>query len=172
MDSWLRLVSKKDEFCIQNEKVRIKTRNFGFKMMSFAGIWKKNIARAVEDGQKLIVYSRRNWKNRVNHEDLSVSMQENRSWPGMPIDLKKGHPIDKYGHSQEREIAWLKKQPFFATLVEFREIESLDALRADIGGGLTYHGQWDLNDEIDGRGVANCNRNVNSLMKFLLKMQR
>jgi hypothetical protein len=117
-----------------------------------SGRWKKNVEEAVEDGQKLIVYSRRDWRNRRNVEDLEVAAHLNRSWPGLPIEEKKDHPIDEHGNAQEREIAWLKKQPWFEKQVEFRPIESLDVLRSKLGGGYTYLGQWDLDDEIHGHG--------------------
>jgi hypothetical protein len=98
------------------------------------------------------VYSRRNWKKRRNLKDLKVSPGSNRSWPGMPIEQTEGLPIDEFGTAQEREIAWLKKQSWFQKSVEFRPIESLDILRSDLGGGVTYVGEWDLDDEIDGHG--------------------
>ena len=120
--------------------------------LNASGKWKSNVEAAIADGQKLIVYSRRNWKKRRNLEDLIVSAQANLSWPGLAIEQKQGMPLDEYGTAQEREIAWLKKQSWFDKRVELRPIESLDILRSDLGGGCTYMGEWNLDDEIHGRG--------------------
>jgi hypothetical protein len=117
-----------------------------------SGKWKQNVEDAIADGQKLIVYSRRNWKKRRNLRDLKVLPGANRSWPGLMIDQKKDQPIDEFGTAQEREIAWLKKQSWFEKSVDFRPIESLDILRSNLGGGVTYVGEWNLDDEIDGHG--------------------
>lgn len=120
--------------------------------LSASGKWKSNVEDAIADGQKLIVYSRRNWTKRRNQEDLIVSAQANLSWPGLSIEQKQGMPLDEYGTAQEREINWLKKQSWFDKRVELRPIESLDILRSDLGGGCTYVGEWNLDDEIDGHG--------------------
>ena len=122
----------------------------GFNAVS--GQWKANVQAAIADGQTLIVYSRRNWKNRVEPADLTVSASENESWPGIPIELKKGGAIAEYGTAQEREVAWLKKQDFWDEVL-LKPVEELDVLRAELGGGVTYRGQWSLDGEPEGQGT-------------------
>jgi hypothetical protein len=120
-------------------------------------IWKANQVKAYEDGQTLLVYSRRDWKNRVEVADLSVSADENFSWPGRSINFKLGVPIDQYGAAQNREIDWLrqmiKKGTFAHKRVEFRRVETVDEIRAVMSSGMTYRGGYDTKNKKHGFGT-------------------
>ena len=73
--------------------------------------WKQNTVQAYDDGQILLVFSRRGWKTRTEEEDMIIEEGENKYTylpkPYAPVELKKGDPISPYGVTQKREIAWL-----------------------------------------------------------------
>ena len=56
----------------------------------------------------------------------------------------------QYTVLQQREIAWLREQRF--DNLEFRELESLDRIRSDLGGGNTYDGDWSASGKQEGTG--------------------
>jgi hypothetical protein len=66
------------------------------------GLWTANVLKAVARGQVLVVCSRRDWERRNEPARLAVPAAENRSWPGVPIDLREGAPIEEYGTAQRR----------------------------------------------------------------------
>ena len=121
--------------------------------------WKSNQIRAYLDGQTLLVYSRRDWENRDEEDDLVVSAEDNYSWPGKPMHLKMGEPISQYGIGQQREIEWLKHMveegeewedpeshraqhvKFDEDRIQYRAIETLDEIRAVSKSGEIYRGR-------------------------------
>ena len=118
-------------------------------------IWQDNAKRAHDDGQTLVVFSRRKWKERTEKSDVNVSGADNKSCPLVPpigLCLKKGEPIKEYGTAQEYEIEWLKST--FKDRVVYLEVEKLDPLRTLRSDGSTYEGAYDpFTSEFDGKGT-------------------
>lgn len=128
-------------------------------------IWKGNCVEAYRAGQKLLVYARRNWRARTEPRSLSVSGNDNLSWPGVAIDFKEGDPIEQYGTAQMREVSWLQHMvsegedwggqhvQFVEERVEYRDVETMDEIRAVDADGITYRGEWNVGGWKHGKGV-------------------
>ena len=124
--------------------------------------WKNNITQAYDDGQILLVFSRRDWENRTEEEDATFTVGENKYTylpkPYAPVELKKGDPIRQYGLTQTREIAWLQERvragDFQSDRIEYRAVETLDEIRAIACNGDTYRGGYDVQGRRHGFGTA------------------
>jgi len=114
----------------------------------------RNCIDAYKAGQTLLVYSRRAWAERTEMFNLSVPGEKNLSWPGKPIEFKKGAPIDKYGVAQGRETEWLQKMietgeewdgehvQFELDRVVFKPVEEVDEIRVVDAEGNRWEGGW------------------------------
>jgi hypothetical protein len=127
-------------------------------------MWTRNCIDAYKAGQTLLVYSRRDWATRVESFNLSVPGEKNLSWPGQPINFKKGAPIDKYGVAQGRETEWLEQMittgeewdgeqlQFERARVLYKPVEEIDEIRAIDAEGNRWEGGWS-NAGQDGPGT-------------------
>ena len=106
-------------------------------------MWQNNIHNAVKHGQKLLVYTVRNFINRKEPKDDVKTAEENRSFPGRARNIKKDDPLRKFGFSQQREVEWLEENnyPF-----EERPVEDIDEMRSVDGEGNVYHGEWSVDE--------------------------
>ena len=124
--------------------------------------WKNNVTQAYDDGQILLVFSRRDWKNRTEEEDIVITVGENKysflPEPYAPVEMKRGDRICEYGLTQKREIDWLQERvdagDFQPDRIEYRAVETLDEIRAIACNGDTYRGGYDVHGLRHGFGTA------------------
>jgi Ca2+-binding EF-hand superfamily protein len=110
--------------------------------------WRDNIRKAISLGQKLLVYTRRDFANRYEPKDRDGGPYAH--WPGKILPaVKQGDPINPYGASQLREIEWLEAE---GIAFEVRPVETVDALRAVGANGDVYEGPYDLDGRRHGHG--------------------
>jgi hypothetical protein len=133
----------------RNVKESLAAKNYAEEGGDWWGRWMEEVRQADAAGQKLIVCSRRKWEHRTEPEDVNVPAALNDQWPGHEVKLKAGEPIEQFTGLQQREIEWLQSQGFG---LEFRRIETVDAVRSDLGAGRTYEGEWSLDGKINGTG--------------------
>ena len=133
----------------QRVKESIAAKNYAQAGGDWWGKWQEEARQAAETGKTLLVYSRRDWEKRKELADVHVDGKVNDLWPGHMLTLKKGASIDQFTELQQREIEWMQSQGF---RLEFRRIETADEIRSDLGGGISYNGQWSIDGKIEGLG--------------------
>ena len=77
-------------------------------MWGWQQLWQDNVKHAQAKGQKLIVYTLRDWENRVEPVSKTRTAQENRNYAfgrivegeGKACDIKKGDKMRKFVRSQ------------------------------------------------------------------------
>ena len=106
-------------------------------------IWCDNVTAAHNAGQKLLVYTLRRFVTRKEKRDRVATAENNRSFPGMACNIKKGDPLRNLGFSQEREVAWIESQGYE---YEMRPVETLDTMRSMDAAGNIYHGDWSIDE--------------------------
>ena len=110
-------------------------------------IWCDNVTEAHNAGQKLLVYTIRKFVTRKEKRDRVIAAENNRSFPGMACNIKKGDPLRKLGFSQEREVAWIESQGYE---YEVRPVETLDCMRSLDAAGNIYNGEWSIDESSAG----------------------
>lgn len=137
-------------------------------------MYKDNVLEAYDDGQDIIIVSRRSYENRVEETDIDVaaggdeflSRTTKQPWPPSGYSRKKGDHISEYGNAQMVEVSWIREMVERFTgisrvqgqraidprRVHYKRVEELDELRAVLPDGARYDGEWSVSGKMHGYG--------------------